>query len=130
MKSTRDGVVNSQVILEEENQSKNLEVVHIPSGSISPSISSIQEDRHCHKNTCPGIYKKGVCLPLSELPSVIYSELPPAICDIAPLNASDPLYSCKLIPKTSNPNAILLEDPPEIVPKMSGKNALCEPLPK
>ena len=52
----------------------SIEVVHIPEGSKSLSLSS-KNEKDIPKLACPNIYKKGVCPPLTELPPVIPNNL-------------------------------------------------------
>ena len=53
-----------EAILDEENQSKNLEVVPIPDGNCSIDVKTIQHESP--QRTCPGIYEKGICTPLQS----------------------------------------------------------------
>ena len=70
-------VMSEERVLEWENQAKNpeigeKEVVKIPNGSISSSLSSNNiPDQDSPIKTCPGIYKKGACPPKTELPPVM-----------------------------------------------------------
>ena len=74
--ASENAVNDSPVIDETKNEVVNasIEVVHIPEGSRSPSLSS-KDEKDIPKLACPNIYKKGVCPPLTELPPVIPNNL-------------------------------------------------------
>ena len=70
-------------VLEWENQAKNpikreKEVVNIPNGSSSPSLSSpniYSSKQDIPTKACPNIYKKGACSPPTELPTVMLQSV-------------------------------------------------------